>query len=206
MLRKWAPRQFTALEGFSKFLPMRRFMWAGWMNAGAFASPELKETFRLAVQAGEEMNEWWGSQAQYWGEIKAKGIPLAFAGWDWPPFDIIGDTLRGTRPILADMRRRPDKLHDALEVATRLFVEYGSGAAGAELPLCWVWVHKSTREFMSDAQFKEFYWPYLRRGMVALIEHGIIPVVFWEADLEPFGADRRRAGRQGDLSSVEHQL
>src|SRR5512139_1275173 len=32
MLRKWAPRQFKALEGFSEFVPWRRFMWAGWMN------------------------------------------------------------------------------------------------------------------------------------------------------------------------------
>jgi len=184
MLRKWAPRQFKALEGFSQFVPWRRFMWAGWMNFGFFASPEMKETLRLAIKAGEEMNEWWASQAQYWGEINAKGYPLAFAGWDWPPFDIIGDTVRGTRHILADMRRRPDKLHDALEIATRIFIEYGSGAAGAPLPFCWVWVHKSTRDFMSDAQFKEFYWPYLRRGMLGLVEKGIIPVVYWEADFE----------------------
>lgn len=184
MLRKWAPRQFKALEGFSQFVPWRRFMWSGWMNFGFFASPEMKETLRLAIKAGEEMNEWWASQAQYWGEINAKGYPLAFAGWSWPPFDIIGDTIRGTRQILADMRRHPSKLHDALEIATRIFIEYGSGAAGAPLPFCWVWVHKSTRDFMSDAQFKEFYWPYLRRGMLGLVEKGIIPVIYWEADFE----------------------
>lgn len=184
MLRTWAPRQFSALEGFSKFVPWRRFMWAGWMNFGFFASPEMRKSLELSMQAGEEMNRWWASQAQYWGEIEAKGIPLAFAGWDWPPFDIIGDTLRGTHQVLADMRRRPGKLHDALEVATRIFIEYGSGAAGAPLPLVWVWVHKSTREFMSDGQFKEFYWPYLRRGLLALVEKGITPVVYWEADFE----------------------
>ena len=184
MLRTWAPRQFTALEGFSKFVPWRRFMWSGWMNFGFFASPEMRETLKLAMKAGEEMNEWWASQARYWDEIKAKGYPLAFAGWDWPPFDILGDTLRGTHQILADMRRRPSKLHEALEVATRIFIEYGSGSAGAPLPLAWVWVHKSTREFMSDAQFKEFYWPYLKKGLVALVEKGVTPVVYWEADFE----------------------
>jgi hypothetical protein len=184
MLRTWAPRQFSALEGFSTFVPWRRFMWTGWMNFGFFASPPMRKSLELAVQAGEEMNRWWASQSQYWGEIQAKGYPLAFAGWDWPPFDILGDTLRGTQAILADMRRRPDKLHDALEVATRIFVEYGSGAAGAPLPFTWVWVHKATREFMSDAQFREFYWPYLRRGLLALVEKGVIPVVYWEADFE----------------------
>jgi hypothetical protein len=184
MLRKWAPRQFKALEGFSQFVPWRRFMWSGWMNFGFFASPEMKETLRLATKAGEEMNEWWASQAKYWGEINAKGYPLAFAAWDWPPFDILGDTMRGTRQILADMRRRPEKLHDALEIATRIFIEYGSGAAGAPLPFCWIWVHKATRNFMSDAQFAEFYWPYLRRGLLGLVEKGVIPVIYWEADFE----------------------
>ena len=184
MLRKWAPRQFKALEGFSQFVSWRRFMWSGWMNFGFFASAEMKESLRLAIKAGEEMNEWWASQAQYWGELGAKGYPLAFAGWSWPPFDILGDTVRGTHQILADMRRRPSKLHDALEIATQIFIEYGSGAAGAPVPFCWVWVHKSTRSFMSDAQFKEFYWPYLRRGILGLVEKGITPVIYWEADFE----------------------
>ncbi len=184
MLRTWAPRQFSALEGFTQFVPWRRFMWSGWMNFGFFASPEMRKSLELAMQAGEEMNKWWASQAQYWGEIKEKGYPLAYAGWDWPPFDILGDTLRGTHQILADMRRRPEKLHEALEVATRIFIEYGSGAAGAPVPFAWVWVHKSTREFMSNAQFKEFYWPYLRKGLLALVEKGVTPVIYWEADFE----------------------
>ena len=169
MMRKWAPRQFSALQGFEKMVPWRRFMWSGWMNFGFFADPAMQETLKLAIKSGEQMNEWWGSQAQYWGEIAAKGYPLAFAGWDWPPFDILGDTLRGTHNILADMRRRPSKLHEALEVATRIFVEYGSGSAGAPLPFAWVWVHKATREFMSDAQFKEFYWPFIISNYVGVL-------------------------------------
>jgi hypothetical protein len=184
MMRKWAPRQFKALAGFSQIVPWRRLMWAGWMNFGFFGTPEMQESLRLAMKAGEEVNAWWGSQAKYWDELKAKGYPLAYAGWDWAPFDILGDTLRGTHQILADMRRRPGKLHDALEVATQICIEYGSGAAGAPLPFVWVWIHKSTREFMSDGQFGEFYWPYLRKGLLALVEKGVTPVIYWEADFE----------------------
>jgi len=180
MFGKWAPRQFTALQGFAQLPPWRRFMWTGWMNIGAIAGPEMQETFSQLTKFAGEINEWWGHQVQYWGELKEKGYPLAFAAWDWPPFDIIGDTLRGTRNVLADMRRRPSKLHDALEVATKIFIEYGSGAEGAPLPFTWTWVHKSTREFMSDAQFKEFYWPSLRDTALALINEGFIPVFFGE--------------------------
>ena len=184
MQRKWAPRQFSGLAGFSQIVPWRRFMWSGWMNFGFFSSPEMQETTRLAIKAGQEMNEWWGSQIQYWGEIKAKGFPVAYAGFDWPPFDILGDTLRGTRGILTDMRRHPDKLLKALEIATQIFIEYGSGAAGAELPFVWIWMHKGGGSFMSDEHFKTFYWPFLRRGMIALIDKGVIPVLVCEANIE----------------------
>jgi uroporphyrinogen-III decarboxylase len=109
--------------------------------------------------------------------VKAKGFPTAVAASDWPPYDIIGDIMRGTMHILADMRRRPEMLHDALEIATEIFIEYGEDAASAELPFCWVWVHKSTRDDMSDSQFNEFCWPFFKKGLLALIDKGVIPVV-----------------------------
>jgi len=184
MFRTWAPRQFAALEGFSRPAPWRRFMWSGWMSLGALASAETRRSLEAAIQAGEEVDAWFASIGQYTEETRAKGYPLAYAGFDWAPFDILGDTLRGTANILADMRRRPAKLHDALKVATRIFVEYAAPAASAELPIVWIWIHKATREFMSDAQFSEFYWPYLREGLLALVDLGITPLVYWEADFE----------------------
>ncbi len=184
MFRTWAPRQFEALAGFAKPAPWRRFMWSGWMSLGALASPEARASMAAVIQAGEEVEAWFASIGQYTAEASAKGYPLAYAGFDWAPFDILGDTLRGTANILADMRRRPSKLHDALKVATQIFVEYAAPAASAELPIVWIWVHKATREFMSDAQFREFYWPSFREGLLALVEMGIIPLVYWEADFE----------------------
>jgi uroporphyrinogen-III decarboxylase len=83
---------------------------------------------------------------------------------------------------MTDIFRRPDKLLETLEAATQLFIEYGSGAAGAEVPFCWIWMHKGSGGFMSDEQFKTFYWPFLRKGILALIEKGVIPVVYCEGD------------------------
>jgi len=37
---------------------------------------------------------------------------------------------------------------------------------------------------MSPEQFETFYWPWLRKGMLALIDQGIIPMVYCEADVE----------------------
>jgi hypothetical protein len=185
IMSKWMPRSFPPLQGLSDWPPSRQNMWFGWTGGLAgLAADSVQEALRNAISAGEELNRWFDSIGQYADEMKAKGTPQLYAAFDWAPFDIIGDTLRGTREILMDMRRRPDKLHEALEVATRIFIEYGSGAEGADLPYCWIWMHKATRNFMSDEQFTTFYWPYLRKGMIALIDKGIIPVVYCEADVE----------------------
>ena len=51
MLTKWVPSTFSGLEAFTGFPTMRRMMWSGWMGLGAFASPEMRESFRIAVEA-----------------------------------------------------------------------------------------------------------------------------------------------------------
>jgi hypothetical protein len=185
LMSKWLPRMFPTLKGLAGWPKVRTFMWSGWWGGFVgMAAPEVQEALRNLAAAGEEWGRWFASLGQYTEEIKAKGTPLLYAAWDWPPFDIIGDSMRGTREILMDMRRRPDELLEALEVATRIFIEYGSAAEGAELPYVWIYVHKGMGDFMSDEQFKTFYWPFLRKGMLVLIDKGIIPVVYCEADVE----------------------
>lgn len=186
MASKWLPRSFKALEAFENYPAMRRMMWFGWTGLFTpFASPEMREALETLMQAGSELGEWFGSLGQYGQEIKEKGFPQAYAGLDWTPFDIIGDTLRGTRGIMGDMIRRPDTLLKAIDVATEIAIEYGMGAAGADLPFCWIWPHKGSAGFMSDEQFAKFYWPPMRTLIEELIAHDVTPVVYFEGDENP---------------------
>lgn len=183
---KWLPRSFEALEPFTAYPPMRRMMWFGWTGLFTpFAGDEMQEALGTLVQAGSELGEWFASLGQYGQEIKEKGFPQAYAGLDWTPFDIIGDTLRGTRGIMGDMIRRPEKLLKAIEKATQISIEYGLGAAGAELPFCWIWPHKGSAGFMSDEQYANFYWPPLRTVIEELIAHDVTPVIYFEGDETP---------------------
>jgi len=183
MATKWLPRSFASLEGLAGFPAMRSMMWFGWTGLLAgLADPAVQQALRNAAEAGAELGRWFESVALYASEIKAKGMPQAYAAFSWPPFDIVGDTLRGTRGVMADIIRRPEKLLAAIEKATQICIEYGSGAAGADLPLCWIWMHKGSDGFMSDRQYRTFYWPFLRRAIEALVEKGIIPVVYCEGD------------------------
>ncbi|PWH15620.1 MAG: hypothetical protein DDG58_10865 [Ardenticatenia bacterium] len=186
MATKWLPRSFKALEGFAGFPPMRLMMWFGWTGLlTAFANPEVQQALQNAIKAGKQLSKWFASLGRYTQEIKQKGFPLAYGALSWPPFDIIGDTLRGTRGIMSDMIRRPDKLLKALEIATQLCIEYGSAAAGADLPLTWIWMHKGSEGFMSDEQYATFYWPFLKRAIEGLVERGCIVVIYCEGNDTP---------------------
>lgn len=41
-------------------------------------------------------------------------------------------------------------------------------------------LHKGADGFMSDGQFKEFYWPTLRKLILGLIDEGLVPSLFAE--------------------------
>ena len=71
-------------------------------------------------------------------------------------------------------------------------------AARAEAPLIVFWLHKGADSFMSDADFRTFYWPTLKAVMKGLIEQGIVPAMFAEGELQQAarGDRRRRAARR----------
>ncbi len=96
------------------------------------------------------------------------------------PFDTLADTLRGTREIIMDMFRQPEKLLQALEVVADLTIDNVLNAAtpasiGAFFPL-----HKGADGWMSEEQFLKFYWPTLRRVINALIDEGLLVGLFAE--------------------------
>jgi uroporphyrinogen-III decarboxylase len=101
------------------------------------------------------------------------------------PFDSIGDVLRGTRGVMFDMYRQPDKLHEAMDKVADIAIENAVAAVNAtggisvSFPL-----HKGDDTFMSDKQFEEFYWPSLKKVIIALIDEGIMVSCFAEGRYE----------------------
>jgi uroporphyrinogen-III decarboxylase len=109
-------------------------------------------------------------------ETTSMGHNAFLAGFTKAPFDVVGDTLRGTRGIMMDMYRCPDKLLEAMDRLVPLMIKMGVGAAKMNgKPLVFMPLHKGADGFLSDAQFQKFYWPTFRKVMMGLIEEGCIP-------------------------------
>ncbi len=79
------------------------------------------------------------------------------------------------------MYRRPDRVLEAVDMiadfAIKNTIESVNDIGGimVTFPL-----HKGDDTFMSDAQFEKFYWPSLKKVILALIEEGIMVTLFAE--------------------------
>ena len=108
------------------------------------------------------------------------GIPSSFGGLAKAPYDILADTLRGTKGIMIDrFAGREDPRSIRAAGAHRHRVVRASGRRPGA-PLIIFVLHKGADSFMSDADFRTFYWPTLKAVMKGLIEQGIVPAMFAE--------------------------
>jgi uroporphyrinogen-III decarboxylase len=77
---------------------------------------------------------------------------------------------------MMDIFRQPKKLLQAMEVITPLMIKMGVTSAQMNgKPIIFIPLHKGADGFLSDENFKKFYWPTLKQVMMGLIAEGVIP-------------------------------
>ena len=187
----YLPRVFGALQGFTMLPPLTGIleMYGVAFNFIPYALPPVQGTFKALFEAGAEALKWAMAMGGLDIELKSMGFPIILGGFTKAPFDVFGDTLRGTRGIIMDMYRQPDKLLKAMEALVPIMIGMGIGASQQTgNPQIFIPLHKGADGFMSDEQFKKFYWPTLKQVMVGLIEGGCIPFPalegHWDTRLE----------------------
>jgi hypothetical protein len=146
-----------------------------------FGDKDLQGAFSSLAKAGEEAVRWRDAVRRLNGRIMGRGYPAFSGGFTKAPFDVIGDTLRGTREVMLDMYRHPDELIEACERITPFMIKSGVAsckATGHIMPL--IPLHKGADGFMSEEQFQRFYWPTLRKVIIGLVDAGMVPQLFAE--------------------------
>ena len=162
-LRTYMPRAFGALAG----LGMLSTAWATTEMPSApfflapFGLPEGQRALQALLDAGREALNWVIALEDVEGGIlRERGLPRLPGGFTKAPFDFIGDTVRGTQGILTDMYRLPGKLLEALDRMIPVAVKLGDYSASAnDNPFVFIPLHKGADDFMSDKNFRKFYWP-----------------------------------------------
>ncbi|NMB41398.1 MAG: uroporphyrinogen decarboxylase [Firmicutes bacterium] len=187
----YLPRAYGSLQGFAMLPPFTGIleMYGVAFNFIPFGLPPVQETYKKLFEAGAEAMKWAGTMGACDAELRALGYPTILGGYSKAPFDVLGDTLRGTRGIMVDMYRQPEKLLKALEQQVPIMISMGiSSMQQTGNPLIFIPLHKGADGFLSDEQFKKFYWPTLKQVIEGLVEGGCIPFPalegFWNSRLE----------------------
>ena len=182
--RIYMPRAFGALTG----LGMLSSAWATVEIPFApiflvpFGLPEGQMALKALLDAGQEALNWVNALEDLEGGIlRERGLPRLPGGCTKAPFDMIGDTVRGTQGILTDMYRQPGKLLEALDRMVPVSLQLGEGSATTnDNPFVFIPLHKGADDFMSDKNFRKFYWPSHLKVIMGLINEGLVPYHFVE--------------------------
>jgi hypothetical protein len=187
MIRRHLPR----IHGSLKFLSMLPELsntswlepWAAQNLAVFVTEPEIETAINNLQNAGREIRKWRARADEFDQLLRDYGLPQLYQGAVMPPFDVVSNMLRGMKGSMLDMFRRPDRLaemcerilDDALDKPLAPSNEYGNQRI-------FMTNTRGTDEFMSMKQFDRFYWPTFKKLVLALIERGATPCIFFEGN------------------------
>ncbi|OGO44492.1 MAG: hypothetical protein A2137_04385 [Chloroflexi bacterium RBG_16_58_8] len=180
-LRTYLPRVLGTLAPMRLFQPFTNITEN--IHVGQFmplAMPQVQEMLQKMLEAGKEYQKALRLMGQG-GGMMFRGFAGFFGAFAKAPFDTLGDTLRGTRGIMFDMFRRPEKLLKALDVIADLTIASILKSPNIErMTLVTYPLHKGADGWMSHKQFETFYWPSLKKVMNAFINEGLVQTLFAE--------------------------
>ena len=180
-LRTLLPRTVGALEPFKMLSQLTPMVGIPIFYFIQYGRPDIQQALRALLDAGSEAMKWMGAVMECRFEAFQAGYPALWGGFTSAPFDMIGDTMRGTQGIMLDMYRQPEKLIEAMESLTPIAINEAVALSNASgVPIIFVPLHKGDDTFMSDKQFEKFYWPTFRKLLMGMINEGIVPISFAE--------------------------
>lgn len=185
LLRSYLPRICGTLGSFKDFPDILSLMGpARGIISSAVATPEFVAACQAIYRTARKGMEWSAVWRDFVEEIESAGNPaITLVGFGQAPYDFFSDHLRGMRGIMLDMYRQPDKLLAAMERVLPIIlrkIKDLSKTSGNKL--VFMGPHRGSDGFMSLHQFEKFYWPGLKATILALIDAGFTPYVFWEGD------------------------
>jgi uroporphyrinogen-III decarboxylase len=180
-MRVYIPRVFGAFEPWKTLSPFTSIIEAPAAWFMPYTDPKMQAAAQTLIDVGRELSAWSKVIGEFSRWAQESGYPAIRMAFAKAPFDTIGDTLRGTKGIIRDMYRRPEKLLEAIDVVADFTIRQTVAAANASRAFMAVFpLHKGADGFMSPKQFETFYWPSLKKVIQGLVREGIRAELFAE--------------------------
>jgi uroporphyrinogen-III decarboxylase len=151
------------------------------LGLAAAAKPGIREAFECLFNAAEATAEGLGRMRQIAVFAEQKGYPVFGHVVVHCPFDEFSDSIRGFMNTLMDLTSDPVKLNEAVCRWADISVPAGvQKALQARAHNVFIPLHMGIDEFMSAANYTQYYWPHLRRMVEEYIKVGITPILVCE--------------------------
>jgi len=180
VISKFLPRTSTLFEPLTN-LNWQKLCTSTMGAVSAFTAPPMIDMYKKLIEISEVNAQY----RKYSGELRKTlmemGYPFISGTGGAMAFDMLADSLRCTMGFFADLLLQPENVTRVLD----RFVEYHIQGSLAQCKAtgcryAWVMLHKAFDGFISDETYRDFYWPYLKKWALAMIDAGLIPVLFTE--------------------------
>ena len=184
LLEKAFPRCFKVADPLANFGLTRMAPGMSFAQfAGAVSQPEVKKMIEICWKMNELNAELGPKSAQLDKTLEEMGYPVLNQGFAGVPFDGYSDFYRGTINSMTDLYEYEDIIQDFRERQ----MESTMGMLkmqGQMLPGRWVFMalHKGMDGFMSDEQYRKYYWSDLQAIIEEIIKNGMTPYIYTEGD------------------------
>lgn len=182
-LKKAIPRFSNTLEPLANF----RYSISGAgmcarQMAAAFSEPE----FRKMIETLWKINEFYSAHQEkvrkFSEDIEDLGYPIfSGMGGGMVPFDFYSDFLRGTILTMEDLYERPEAIErfidEEMEIVLEGIERFKDIDVGKHIFMA---LHKGFDGFLNNEHYRKYYWKYLQKIIVAVVNAGKIPYIFAE--------------------------
>lgn len=183
-LEKGLPRVFGAAEPFSSMRLASAFpFYLGFQQfTAAFSTPEAREmieTFWKVTELETAISQ--KNLALVEKMEKEIGIPVQAQGFAYAPFDAYSDFMRGSILAMTDLYDYEEAVMQYCDKVLNDILGMVAGQ-GQVLKGRWVFIplHKGMDGFLSDEQYRKYYWIGLQTVIQAIIDHDMTPYVYTE--------------------------
>ena len=147
---------------------------------GALSVPGSAEAAAALVNLGMQLGPALNDVQRFTSAMRESGCPPWYMALAPNPLDTLGAFLRDFDKVLFDIRRIPEKVRKTCEILAPVLAAVGKATGeisyqltGSRRVFCPVWYNS----FLSEKQFREFHWPYLKYICQKLIEAGFTPLL-----------------------------
>lgn len=181
MMRRYLPRTTSVFEPLENLDFRSMFGYSMMPSTLQFANPQIAQAFKTMAEVAQDFNAYYTESAQFEREIEEMGFVQEIAATTTVAFDTLSDTLRGTLGTMMDMMTQPENVLRAVEefYPSTLFGALAQ-AKHSNGRFVFIPLHKGMDTFLSDSQYRTFYWDTLLRLVNGLIVHGLTPWVYTE--------------------------